>query len=67
MQVNSLLLGEFYNNINDSCASRCNNSAVIWQNPLSPLLHFSRKSSFTFQVFSKMFLIADFFWFEKNA
>ena len=24
------------------------NSAVIWQNPLSPLLHFLRKSSFSF-------------------
>ena len=36
------------------------NSAVIWQNPLSPLLHFSRKSSFSFQVFLEMFLIIDF-------
>ena len=35
-------------------------TAVIWQNLLSPLLHFSRKSSFGSQVFLRMFLIADF-------
>ena len=44
-------------------------TAVIWRNPLSPLLHFSRKSSFSFQVFLGMFLIVDFFnfWFDKSA
>ena len=36
-------------------------SAIIWQNPLSPLLHFSRKSRFSFQVFLRMFLIVDFY------
>ena len=37
------------------------NAAVIWQYPLSPLLHFSRKSRFSFQVFLRMFLIVHFF------
>ena len=46
-----------------------NYSAVIWENPISSQLHFSRKSRFSFQVFLRMFLIVDFsnFWFDKSA
>ena len=48
--------------------SKADETLVIVE-PLSPLLHFSRKSSFSFQVYLRMFLLVDLFnfWFDKSA